>query len=327
MSDANLLIKPFDLITVGESMLRFSVPAGDLLLDSPGFEVQIAGAESNVAIGVARMGHKARWLSRLTNNVLGKRIVHQLAGYGVDCSGVIWTSEDRIGTYYLEFGATPRPTTVTYDRAHSSASKMTATTFELEQIAQAKILHLTGITAALSTGCYELLTTLIDYARANGVHIVFDVNFRAMLWSAQTCAEHLTPLLSRIDTLLVGQSDAKTVFGITGEPDEIVHEFQQRFGIQQVAVTLAEAGAIAIQQGQLIRVQGYPVQIVDRIGAGDAFAAGVICGILRGDFDLGLRYGTAMSALQLGLRGDVFRLSEVEVKQLIETGIQDRPVR
>src|SRR5262249_61171220 len=111
-----------DLITVGEAMIRLSAPANTLLADTPIFNVNTAGAESNVAVAVARMGYKARWLSRLTDNIMGRRIVHEIASYGVDCSGVAWTAEDRVGTYYLEFGAAPRPTRVIYDRAHSAAS-------------------------------------------------------------------------------------------------------------------------------------------------------------------------------------------------------------
>jgi 2-dehydro-3-deoxygluconokinase len=317
----------YDLLTVGEAMIRFSVPAGQLLVAAPTFDVNIAGAESNVAVAVAHMGYRARWLSRLTDNVMGRRIVNTLTGNGVDCSGVAWTSEDRVGTYFLEFGAMPRPTQVTYDRANSAASKMGPATFDLAQVAETRILHLTGITPALSESCYALIVELLNRAKQHKVHVVFDINYRAKLWKPDVCAQKLGPLLDRVDTLLMSRADAQTVFNIQGDPETIISALQDRFHVPQIALTLSEAGAIGLENGIVHHAEGYRVQMIDRIGAGDAFAAGVICGILRDDFALGLRYGVAMSALQLTLSGDIFQLSEADVIRLIESGTVERPIR
>ncbi len=320
-------MKPLDLITIGEAMLRLSVPPDTLLSEAPHFNVHVAGAESNVAVAVARMGYRTRWLSRLTNNVLGRRIVHELSSYGVDCSQVVWTNEDRIGAYYLEFGAQPRPTQVIYDRAHSAASKMDASTFDLSQLSETRVLHLTGITPALSDGCYDLTASWIEHARKQNVTVVFDVNFRALLWSADACASRLSPLLEKVNVLICGQSDAATVFGIEGEPETVLRTLQQRFRTKRVAMTMGEAGAVGLEDDTVHTADGYPVEIVDRIGAGDAFAAGIICGLLEGDFERGLRYGVAMSALQLTLSGDLFRLSRADVLRLMESGVARRPLR
>lgn len=319
MSTISTSQKSYDLLTVGESMLRFSVTLDQLLIDAPAYDVAIAGAESNVAVAVAQMGYRSGWLSRLTNNTLGQRLTRTLTGYGVDCSNVAWTSEDRVGTYFLEFGSAPRPTRVVYDRQHSAASKMTPTTFDSKLIGTTKILHLTGITAALSDGCYALLAHLIDTAKAQGVHVVFDVNYRAMLWSAEVCREKLTPLLSKVSTLLINQRDAENIFGIKGEPTAKIKALHDRFGVGQIGLTIGEKGAIGYNAGEIIEAPGYMVQIVDRIGAGDAFAAGVICGLLENDFALGVRYGVAISALQLTLAGDIFRLGRSEVLQLMNS--------
>jgi 2-dehydro-3-deoxygluconokinase len=316
-----------DLITIGEAMLRLSVPPNMLLAEAPHFNVHTAGAESNVAVAVARMGYRARWLSRLTDNILGRRITHELSSFGVDCSQVVWTPEDRVGTYYLEFGAQPRPTRVIYDRAYSAASKMEAGTFDLSQLSASRILHLTGITPALSDGCYDLIAAWIEQARKQRVTIVFDVNYRAMLWSPETASAKLSPLLDKVDLLICGQSDAATVFGLDGEPEAVLRALQQRFAVRRVAMTVGEAGAIGLDGDTLYIVDGYPVEIVDRIGAGDAFAAGVICGLLEDDYELGLRYGVAMSALQLTLSGDLFRLSRADVLRLLESGVARRPLR
>src|SRR5258708_659510 len=316
-----------DLITVGEAMIRFSTPSGTLLAEAPAMDVHVAGAESNVAVAVARMGHRARWLSRLTDNVLGRRIVHELTSYGVDCSGVAWTGEDRVGTYFLEFGAMPRPTRVIYDRAFSAASKMTPQTFDPAQLDDARVLHLTGITAPISDSCYALVAQMLDRACERGLHVVLDVNFRARLWTPQECTAKLSPLIEKVSTLIVSQRDAATVFEIRGSAEETLNALHKRFNVPQVAVTVAEAGAVGLIQGAIHVAPGYRVQMVDRIGAGDAFAAGLICGILRDDFVLGLRYGVAMSALQLSLHGDLFRLGEADVIELINSGIADSPLR
>ena len=316
-----------DLITIGEAMLRLSVPPETLLAEAPAFNVHVAGAESNVAVAVSRMGYRTRWLSRLTDNPLGRRIARELSSFGVDCSKVVWTDEDRVGTYYLEFGAQPRPTQVVYDRAHSAASKMQSDMFDTAQLAETHILHLTGITPALSQVCHDLIATWIDAAHQANVTIVFDVNFRALLWSPETASAKLTPLLEKVDVLICGQSDAATVFGMKGEPAEVIRALQDRFGVKRVAMTVGEEGATGLENGIIHRAAGYPVEIVDRVGAGDAFAAGVICGLLEDDFELGLRYGVAMSALQLTLSGDLFRLTRSDVVRLMKSGVARRPLR
>ena len=308
-------------------MIRLSTSPGELLADTPTLAVHVGGAESNVAAAVAHMGHSARWLSRLTDNVWGRRIVHDLTMQGVDCSGVVWTPDDRIGMYAIEFGVLPRSTRVVYDRANSAPSRMGTATFDLSQIGQARLIHLTGITAALSDDCYALVSAIIDKANQSRVPVVFDVNYRAKLWSAQKCAERLSPLLRGVDTLIIARADAAAVFGVDGTLQEVANKLQQRFGLQRMAVTNGESGAIGIDRSLSYLVDSYPVQQVDRIGAGDAFTAGVICGLLRNDFELGLKYGTAMSALHMTLNGDMFRLTEAEVQQLIDSGPANRPIR
>jgi 2-dehydro-3-deoxygluconokinase len=134
-------------------------------------------------------------------------------------------------------------------------------------------------------------------------------------------------MLEKADLLICGQSDASTVFGLSGEPAAVLHALQKRFGVKRVAMTTGETGAVGLEGDTVHTVDGYPVEIVDRIGAGDAFAAGVICGLLEGKFELGLRYGVAISALQLTLSGDLFRLSRTDVLRLMESGVARRPLR
>jgi 2-dehydro-3-deoxygluconokinase len=306
-----------DLLNVGESMLRFSVPAGRLLADAPAFDVHVAGTESNVAVAVARMGFKTRWLSRLPNNVLGHRIADAISAQRVDCSYLAWSETDRVGTYFLEFGASPRPTKVLYDRAPSAARSMDENTFDLSLVNQARLIHLTGITVALSEGCSRLVEAIIDRATASKIPIVFDVNYRALLWSHQECRRRLAPLLCKVDTLIVSQRDLGPIFEIQGDAASAAKELHQLFGTPRVAITTGDQGAVGLENGHTVLAPGYPVEMIDRIGAGDSFAAGVICGFLEGDFGQGLQYGVAMSALQLTTEGDLFRLSRKDVLQLM----------
>jgi 2-dehydro-3-deoxygluconokinase len=316
-----------DLLTIGESMLRFSVPSGRLLADAPAFDVHVAGTETNVAVAVARMGFTSRWLSRVPDNVLGRRIVDTISGQGVDCSYVVWSDMDRAGIYFLEFGASPRPTKVLYDRAPSAARNMDETTFDLSLISKARIIHLTGITVALSEGCSRLVETVIDRANELKVPVIFDVNYRALLWSHKECRNKLAPLLPKVNTLIVSQRDLAPIFEISGDTVNAMKELQRRFGIPRIAITTGNEGAMGLESGQTVLVRGYPVEMIDRIGAGDSFAAGVITGLLEGDFVKGMRYGVAMSALQLTTEGDLFRLSRADVIQLMAWGSSGQLIR
>ena len=316
-----------DLVTVGESMLRLSVPAGRLLADAPAFDVHVAGTESNVAVAVARMGFVSRWLSRLPDNVLGHRIADTISGYGVDCSYVAWSDIDRVGTYFLEFGASPRPTKVLYDRAPSAARNMDETTFDLSLFNKARFIHLTGITVALSAGCSRLVENIIARANDSKIPVIFDVNYRALLWSHKECRSQLAPLLSRVDTLIVSKRDLGPIFEISGEAATAAKELHRLFGTPRVAITTGDHGAVGFEQGNTVHVPGYPVDMIDRIGAGDSFAAGVISGLLEGNFVRGLQYGVAMSALQLTTEGDLFRLSRKDVLQLMASEIVGQLIR
>jgi 2-dehydro-3-deoxygluconokinase len=310
-------ISNVDLLTVGESMLRFSVPAGRLLADAPVFDVHVAGTESNVAVAVARMGFASRWLSRLPDNVLGHRLADTISGQGVDCSYIDWSDTERVGLYFLEFGASPRPTKVLYDRAPSAARNMDEKTFDLSLIGKAKIIHLTGITVALSEGCSRLVETIVAGANDLKIPVVFDVNYRALLWSHKECCNRLAPLLSKVDTLIVSKRDLEPIFEIAGDAATAAKELHKRFGMPRIAITTGDQGAAGFENGNTVLAPGYPVEIVDRIGAGDSFAAGVISGLLEGDFIRGLQYGVAMSALQLTTQGDLFRLTRKDVLHLM----------
>src|SRR6201993_921774 len=204
------------------------------------------------------MGFPSLWPPRLPDNVLGRRIADAGASHGVDCSYVNWSDTERAGVYFIEFGASPRPTKVLYDRAPSAARNMDETTFDLSLVGNAKIIHLTGITVALSAGCNRLVETIVARANDLKIPIVFDVNYRALLWSYKECRSKLAPLLSKVDTLIVSKRDLEPIFEIAGDAATAAKELHKRFGTPRIAITTGDQGAAGFENGNTVLAPGYP---------------------------------------------------------------------
>ncbi|CAN5559763.1 hypothetical protein BH23CHL2_BH23CHL2_24540 [soil metagenome] len=209
-------------------MIRLAPPDFDRLETAGSLDISIGGTESNVAVGLARLGRRATWISALPANPLGRRIAATLRFHGVDTSQVIWTESSRAGVYFLEPGSSPRPTRVIYDRANSALAMIDPESFPYELVDSARLLHLTGITPALSDNCADVCRRLIDRAGNRGVPLVFDVNYRALLWSPEEAAGGIQEFLDHADLLFCGQGDAGTIWGMTGEPDEIAGQLLDR---------------------------------------------------------------------------------------------------
>ncbi len=309
-----------DVVTIGEALLRFSAPLGSLIADAPTFSVHVAGTELNVAAAVARMGYHAAWLSLLPATSLGRRVAEHARLSGVDDHFVKWAPEGRLGTYFFEPGTSPRSARVIYDRANSTATTMEFGQFDWPRLTRARFLHLTGITVGISRQGAELVRRAIEWARNEGIHVVFDVNYRALLWNPQLCRRQLEPLLANIDVLLTSSRDAEIVFGLEGPPEKILQKLLEICGCKMAALTTGAAGAVGWSGQEYLFVPGYSVEMVNRVGAGDSFAAGILFGLLEGDFHRGIRYGVAMSALTLTLAGDTFAFTRQEVDDLLEFG-------
>ena len=306
----------YEIVTVGEAMLRLSVRPGERLEDSPTLTMSVAGAEANVAIAAARMGRRAAWLSRLPASPLGRRAAREIAGHGVDVSHVRWSQEDRMGTYYVELALPPRPVTVIYDRKNSAASAMTSADIDWEVIENASVVHITGITPALSDSCRELTFEVVERAPMS----VIDINYRAGLWSADTARATLGKLATESDVVILTEEDALDVFGADGDPADVLAEMREIVGGGNVVLTRGSNGAVWLIDGQAGSAPSFPAEIVDRIGAGDAFAAGVAIGAVDGDIPSGVVRGLAMAALKLGMYGDQLRVEPSEVEALIAGG-------
>lgn len=305
-----------DVVTIGETMLRMSAPEGIPLEDASQLSVHAGGAESNVAIALSRLRTSAGWISRLTDNPLGRRIYNEVRSQGVDVSRVLWTRGDRVGAYFVELGRAPRPNRVVYDRSGSAMASINPDEVDWAYVRAAKVVHLTGITPSLSASCRELVARAVREAKGAKVAVSFDINYRTRLWTAAAAAETLSPLLSQVTVLISTAEDAQVLFGMGGSARAVAEALRARFPCEVVAVTDGAQFAAA-SAGQTWERGGYKVDVVDRIGAGDAFAAGFLHGYLGRDIQRGLDYGAALAALKHTYHGDTAWASTEDVAGLI----------
>jgi 2-dehydro-3-deoxygluconokinase len=311
----------FDVTTLGEMMLRLSVASGKRLETATQFDVYPAGAESNVVSLLARLGRRTQWTGALPENPLGRLAANALHSAGVDLSGIVWSENGRMGTYYVEFGAPPRGIQATYDRAYSCASNLTSQDIDWDTLLDTHLLHLTGIHPALSPACYEITREALRRAKQAGIPVSFDVNYRQKLWPEAKAAETLLPLMQGVELLFCSAVDAARLFGFqAGSMQEVAQSMRERSAANTVVVTFGDQGVLLWDGKTQLHEAARPTQIVDRLGAGDALAAGVILGFLESDFPAGLRYGVTLAALALSQLGDMVVTNRKELESLSRGG-------
>ncbi len=299
-------------------MLRLSVPAGQRLEDARQLEVHPGGAESNVCVALASLGRRSGWLSKLPDNPLGHLLLRRLRAARVDTSAVTLAPEGRVGVYYVEFAGQPRVTQVIYDRARSAFTILSEAELDWDYLLDTRVLHLTGITPALGETCRTLLQSVVERAKAKGVAVSFDVNYRRKLWESREAARGLKPLIAVADILICGERDAEELFGLRGDDSQVLAGLQALTPAPQIVLTRAEEGAVALEHGCYLRQPAVPAVPVDRFGAGDAFAAGVLDGWLEASLTEGLRRGAALAALAIAQRGDMLITSRAEMEAVLE---------
>ena len=319
-----------DVITFGEAMVRLSPPNFRRLEQAHSLDIQVGGAELNTAVGVARLGRSAAWVSRLTDNPLGRLIANQAREAGVSSEHVIWTKEDRVGLYFLEFGAAPRASSVLYDRKNAAIAGIKPGMVNWSKVfTGAKWFHVTGITPALSSSVAAATREALEAARAAGVGTSIDLNYRVKLWTPEEAGRCMSDLMRFTDVLITTEEDTEKVLGIKGKDyEDVAGQTGKRFGLKAVAITLRENPlvwknnwtAIVWQDGKVLKTRTYEVEIVDRLGAGDSFAAGMIHGLLDGDMQKGLDYGVAASAIKHTIPGDFNWITRDEVESLLKGG-------
>lgn len=333
------------LVTFGEAMVRLTPPEFRRLDQAHSLDVHVGGGELNVAVGAARLGLAARWVSRLPQNALGRLIAGRAREQGVDVSHVAWTDDGRAGLYFAELGAAPRASSVLYDRAHSAMSLVVPGTIDWRRAFDgARWFHVSGITPALSASAAAVTAEALAAAKAAGLTVSYDLNYRSRLWSPDRAREVQEPLMKHVDVLITTEEDAAVVLGAGDarrpglqtrhDADAKTHEqaartLQEHFAFKAVAITLRDTPLVwrntwsAFVLADNVRHDGprYEVEIVDRIGAGDAFVAGLIFGALEvGGWDAAVRYGTALSALKHSIPGDFSLSTRDEVEQVMKGG-------
>jgi 2-dehydro-3-deoxygluconokinase len=310
-----------DLVGIGEVMLRLAAPPPQRLEQATLLDVKIGGTEANVAAACARLGLRTAFISALpADHAWGDRTVRELTGHGVDCAGVIRRPASRMGLYFLEYGAVPRPVRVLYDRRDSALSLLTPDEVDWSLVRGARLLHLTGVTAALGDNLRDVLRRALDEADRAGVPVSFDVNYRSRLWTPAEARAFLDEILPRLRYLFVGSDDAETVFKLVGQPDEILKGLRAAAPAATIALTLGEAGsAILSDTGRIVRPSRlYTVSIVDRVGAGDAYAAGFLWAMLTDRSEQeAVDAATALAALKCTVWGDMALATRAELEELL----------
>ena len=328
------------VVCFGEIMLRLSPPGFERLLQTPTLQATFGGGEANVAVSLAHFGVSSAYVTRVPANAIGDAAIRTLRAEGVDIQHV-QRGGSRLGIYFAETGASQRASTVLYDRAQSSISEIAPGSTDWNSVLTgASWLHWTGITPALSSSAAVCTREAIDAARRAGALVSVDLNYRKKLWSETQAQTVMRPLVTGSDLLIANEEDLQSVLGITvagvnltaGQVDPAAYRAAAEqvagdYGIARVAITLRESlsasengwSAVLFEaaSGTFTQSQHYVIRVVDRIGGGDSFAAGLLYGFIQGwASDAALRFAVAASALKHTVPGDFNRVSVPEVQQL-----------
>lgn len=320
----------YDVVTLGETMLRLTSPDHKRLEQANVLEAEVGGSESNTSVALARLGLRIAWLSRLPRNSLGQKVARTLAGHGVDVSHVAWAEGERLGLYFVELAGAPREGQVIYDRRDSAFSHMRPEDLPagLFEPGRVRLLHLTGITPALSQSAAATAGAAMARAREAGCIFSFDLNYRARLWSPEAACAGCEPFASAADVLLVPLRDARSVYGLDRglSAEDVLGWLCARYTQATVILTLGREGALGCEPGgNPLHQSAFLASDIGRIGGGDAFTAGVLYGRLAGPSDRGwlaeaLRWGAAMAGLKYTIPGDIPIIDKAEVERLLEGG-------
>ena len=323
-----------DIVTFGETMIRLSPPDHLRLEQTASLNLSAGGAELNVAAGVARLGHKSAYVSRLPANPLGRMVANKAREFGVDVSHVLWSEGERIGLYFVEYGAEPRPTRVYYDRKDSAFARIQPGMVDWQAAFHGvRLFHIGGITPALSTSAFEAQKEAILAAHKAGCLVSYDVNYRAALWTVEEARQAQLPLMEHVDILITSLPDQPDISELLsgmkgGDPESVAQKVAEKFGFKAVLVTMrkslsaqrASLTSIAFANGDLYTDRRHEVETIDPLGGGDACVAGFLTGYLEGDIQHGVRLGNAFSALQQTSPTDLPWPTRAEVDALIVDG-------
>jgi 2-dehydro-3-deoxygluconokinase len=337
---------PGKVVTFGEIMLRLSPPDRLRFGQARSYDAVFGGAEANVAVSLANFGLPAVFVTAVPGHEIGQAAVNAVRAFGVEVTHIL-RQGGRIGLYFLEHGASQRPPKVIYDRAGSAFSEVKRSTFDWEEILRdATWFHWTGITPALGDDAAEVTWEALRTAKKMGIMVSVDLNYRKALWSKERARAVMTPLMEYVDVYIGNEEDADAVFSIEAKGfnaksgqleqaayEEVARQLAGRFGFQKAVITLRKSvsasenvwSACMYNGKDFLHSRKYRIQIIDRVGAGDAFSAGLIYGILSGMGDReALEFAVAAGCLKQTMQGDFNLASVREVEQLVNGEVSGR---
>lgn len=326
------------IVTFGELMLRLAPEGYNRFFQSDRMEATFGGGEANVAVSLANFGEDSVYVTKLPEHAIGQAAVNSLRYFGVDTSKIVRGGE-RVGVYYLEKGASQRGSVCIYDRKYSAISEAASEDFDWDDIFDgADWFHFTGITPALGENLVKICKEACIAAKAKGVKISCDLNYRGKLWSREEARAAMTELCRYVDVCISNEEDAKDVFGIEAEGSDIyggklnhdgyrsvAKQLADKFGFEKVAITLRSSisandndwAGMLYDGGECYFSKSYHLHIVDRVGGGDSFGAGLIYSLLSGKSPQdAIEFAVAASALKHSVEGDYNRVSVAEVRKL-----------
>ena len=331
------------VVTFGEIMMRLNPEGYQMFYQAEKFEASYAGGEANVAVSLANYGVDSSFVTKLPDNPLGECARNAVRHFGVDTKDIVWGGK-RLGIYFVEKGASQRPSRVVYDRADSSIATAKREDFDWAKIFNgAEWFHFTGITPALGGELPQICLDALEYCRANNITVSCDLNYRGKLWTKQEAGRVMAELVPYVDVLIANEADAADVFGIVGEGSDVesgklnkegyvsvAEQLVERFGVKKVAITLRTslsafdnlwAGMLydAATKNACFSTE-YKVHIVDRVGGGDSFGGGLIYALIAGkDTQGAIDFAVAASCLKHSIEHD-FNLVKVKDVEALAAG-------
>ncbi len=331
------------IVTLGEIMLRLSTPGFKRFIQTDSFDVMYGGGEANVAVALSNYGLESYFVTKLPIHEIGQSAVNHLKRFGVKDEFII-RGGDRVGIYFLETGASQRPSKVIYDRADSAVTTLTAEELDFKTIfTNASWFHWTGITPALGKNAQEIILKACIAAKEAGATISCDLNYRKKLWTEAEAQAVMNPLMEYVDVCIANEEDAEKSLGLKAEKSDVdsgeLNEqgyfdlaklLKEKYNFQTVAITLRESISASRNRWSALmlddreckspyRSRRYDIQIVDRVGGGDSFASGMIYGLLNKDNSRdALEFAAAASCLKQTIPGDFNHVSVEEVEKLVE---------
>lgn len=328
--------REFSVLGLGEVLLRLSPPNKERILNGETFEKRAGGSELNVVSGISLLGLRTGIITKLPANEIGKYIKNRIRFTGVSDDYIIYDSspEARLGIYFYESGAAPRKPVVVYDRKHSSFITLKKAELPEDVYCKTKVFHVSGITLALSPEVRREVKAMIKEFKANGTLISFDVNFRATLWGEEEARREITEILPDIDILFISEETSRKMFQKQGTIEEIMKSYAVEYGCQLVATTQRTVLSptrhtwnsliYAHAEQKFYREEPYQeIEVVDRIGSGDAYLAGVLFGLIKfNSVQRALEFGNAMAAIKNTIPGDMPVSDYQEISRVIKEHLE-----